>query len=209
MIYEGRMAYYGPANRARQYFIDLGYEPANRQTTPDFLVSVTDPNARIPRQVLHPLPRSAKEFADYFQASDLGWKNQEEISGMRDDLRDRKDGIEPYQTSAETEHWKGARLQSPYIQSIFAQSWEVVIRRALIFKGSLFVTITNLLCVFLSFIYSSTKLINHSAFAFQGVIIGTVYLKSAETTAAFFSRSGVLFLFVQLFSFLLQFSSSS
>ena len=38
VIYEGRMAYYGPANRARQYFIDLGYEPAHRQTTADFLV---------------------------------------------------------------------------------------------------------------------------------------------------------------------------
>ena len=39
VIYEGRMAYFGPANKARQYFIDLGYEPANRQTTADFLVA--------------------------------------------------------------------------------------------------------------------------------------------------------------------------
>lgn len=39
VVYEGRMAYYGPANKARQYFIDLGYEPANRQTTADFLVA--------------------------------------------------------------------------------------------------------------------------------------------------------------------------
>jgi ATP-binding cassette, subfamily G (WHITE), member 2, SNQ2 len=41
VIYEGRMVYFGPANKARQYFIDMGYEPANRQTTPDFLVSVS------------------------------------------------------------------------------------------------------------------------------------------------------------------------
>ena len=39
VINEGRMAYFGPADRARQYFIDMGYEPANRQTTADFLVS--------------------------------------------------------------------------------------------------------------------------------------------------------------------------
>ena len=39
VVYEGRMAYFGPANKARQYFIDLGYEPANRQTTADFLVA--------------------------------------------------------------------------------------------------------------------------------------------------------------------------
>lgn len=39
VIYEGRMAYFGRADQARQYFIDLGYEPANRQTTADFLVA--------------------------------------------------------------------------------------------------------------------------------------------------------------------------
>ena len=39
VIYEGRMVYFGSANSARQYFIDMGYEPANRQTTADFLVA--------------------------------------------------------------------------------------------------------------------------------------------------------------------------
>ena len=39
VIYDGRMAYFGPASDARQYFVDMGYEPANRQTTADFLVS--------------------------------------------------------------------------------------------------------------------------------------------------------------------------
>lgn len=39
VIYEGRMAYYGAASRAREYFIDLGFEPAPRQTTADFLVA--------------------------------------------------------------------------------------------------------------------------------------------------------------------------
>lgn len=39
VIYEGKMAYFGPANQARQYFIDMGYEPAHRQTTADFLVA--------------------------------------------------------------------------------------------------------------------------------------------------------------------------
>lgn len=33
------MAYFGPAKEARQYFIDMGYEPQDRQTTADFLVS--------------------------------------------------------------------------------------------------------------------------------------------------------------------------
>jgi ATP-binding cassette subfamily G (WHITE) protein 2 (SNQ2) len=39
VIYEGRMAYFGRADQARQYFIDMGYEPAHRQTTADFIVA--------------------------------------------------------------------------------------------------------------------------------------------------------------------------
>lgn len=39
IVYDGKMAYFGPANQARQYFIDMGYEPAHRQTTADFLVA--------------------------------------------------------------------------------------------------------------------------------------------------------------------------
>src|SRR5260370_11207022 len=66
VLYEGRMTYFGRADQARQYFLDLGFEPAHRQTTADFLVAgmlisyavfclkkknycylVTDPTARI------------------------------------------------------------------------------------------------------------------------------------------------------------------
>ena len=39
LIYEGKMAYFGPAKDAKRYFMDMGYEPQNRQTTPDFLVA--------------------------------------------------------------------------------------------------------------------------------------------------------------------------
>jgi ATP-binding cassette subfamily G (WHITE) protein 2 (SNQ2) len=39
VIYEGRMAYFGPANQARQYFIDMGFQPEERQTTADFLLA--------------------------------------------------------------------------------------------------------------------------------------------------------------------------
>ena len=39
LLYEGHMVYFGRASEARQYFIDMGYEPKNRQTTADFLVA--------------------------------------------------------------------------------------------------------------------------------------------------------------------------
>ena len=53
VIYEGKIAYFGPADRARQYFIDAGFTPAPRQTTPDFLVSGTCIDAYSIRLRLH------------------------------------------------------------------------------------------------------------------------------------------------------------
>jgi ATP-binding cassette subfamily G (WHITE) protein 2 (SNQ2) len=55
VIYEGQMVYMGSAREARQYFIDMGYAPANRQTTADFLVAGTVYTAAPLRTPLTPL----------------------------------------------------------------------------------------------------------------------------------------------------------
>lgn len=45
----GRVVYYGPRDKVRQYFIDLGYYAGKRQTTCDFVTAVTDPHQMIVR----------------------------------------------------------------------------------------------------------------------------------------------------------------
>jgi ATP-binding cassette subfamily G (WHITE) protein 2 (SNQ2) len=86
VIYEGKMAYYGPANQARQYFIDMGYEPANRQTTADFLVAVTDPLGRIERPYVTSIPRTASEFVAHFQKSVIGQANRDDMEAYRSEF---------------------------------------------------------------------------------------------------------------------------
>jgi hypothetical protein len=44
LIYEGHMIYFGPADQALGYFVDMGFQPKPRQTVADFLVSVTNPS---------------------------------------------------------------------------------------------------------------------------------------------------------------------
>src|ERR1041384_4895890 len=46
VIDEGHCVFQGLAKDAKQYFIDLGFYCAERETTSDFLASVTDPAAR-------------------------------------------------------------------------------------------------------------------------------------------------------------------
>ncbi|KAF5387203.1 hypothetical protein D9757_006886 [Collybiopsis confluens] len=178
VIYEGKMAYYGPADQAKQYFIDLGYEPANRQTTPDFLVSVTDPLGRIPREVVPNRPRSAEEFAQRFKESTLGTANREDIETYKRSSVQGGDSekAKSYRTSALMEKSKHTRPKSPYLISLPMQARAVMQRRVQILIGNNTATFFNLF-----------------SFIFQGIIVGTVFTQIPDSTSAYFSRGGVLF----------------
>ncbi|KAF4583486.1 hypothetical protein EYR38_002237 [Pleurotus pulmonarius] len=182
VIYEGRMAYFGPADRARQYFIDMGYEPANRQTTPDFLVAVTDAKGRIPRAGISNQPRSAAEFAEHFKKSELGALNKEDMESYYSEFVGSPKLAQHYKESARQERAKTARKLSPYTISIPMQIRAVMARRVQILMGNKTATLMNLV-----------------SFIFQGIIMGTVFLDIPESTDAYFSRGGVLF-FALLFS---------
>ena len=138
LIYEGRMVYFGPSNLARQYFIDLGFEPANRQTTPDFLVAVTDPDARnVRRGFENRAPRTADDFVKRYLESDIATINQQDMDSYRKDFIGKEDLAKSYSRQAEQEHAKTARKGSPYIVSVPMQTRAVIIRRFQILKGSL------------------------------------------------------------------------
>lgn len=70
VIDDGRMIFQGPAMEAKQYFIDLGFYCPDRQTTADFLTSVTDPTERRFREGYDDrAPRTPEEFEKAFKSS--------------------------------------------------------------------------------------------------------------------------------------------
>lgn len=177
VIYEGRQVYFGPADRARQYFIDMGYEPANRQTTADFLVAVTDPNGRIVRQGYeNKVPRTAAEFVEYFQKSDLSRTNREDMDDYRTEFVGKPERVSYYQASAKAERAKHTRSKSPFIVSVPMQARALMRRRVQIIRGGI-----------------AAQVIQLFSFVIQAIIIGTVFFRLDDNTAAFFSRGGVLF----------------
>lgn len=176
VLYEGRMAYFGPADQTKKYFMDMGYEPANRQTTADFLVSVTNPMARIPRPGVASIPRTAAEFAAYFNQSELGGANKADIDSYHAKFVGKPERVVAYTKSAQEEHAKGFRKTSPYMISILMQVRAVMRRRLQILKG-------NLLLTCLSIVF----------YVFQALIVGSIFLMMPETTSAFYSRGGVIF----------------
>jgi ATP-binding cassette, subfamily G (WHITE), member 2, SNQ2 len=111
------MVYFGPIDLARQYFIDMGYVPANRQTTPDFLVSVTDPLGRTmkeddnknPDLRNHPIPQTALEFEEYFKNSEIMKMNLEDIRLYKTENVDKPDRKIAFKESAKAEHARHTR----------------------------------------------------------------------------------------------------
>ncbi|ENH62835.1 ABC transporter CDR4 [Fusarium oxysporum f. sp. cubense race 1] len=70
LLYEGRQIFFGPTSEATQYFTAMGFECPPRQTTADFLTSLTNPDERIVRPGFeNKVPRSPDEFADEWRMS--------------------------------------------------------------------------------------------------------------------------------------------
>ena len=180
VIYEGRMVYYGPVSLARQYFIKMGYQPANRQTTPDFLIAVTDPNARTARKGYESrVPRTADEFVEYYRKSSI-WKiNQGDMNAYLQEFVGEPQRALAYRDSARADHATTARKKSAYVISVPMQMRAVMLRRLQILKGSV-----------------AAQVVNIAAFLIEAVVVGTVFLRIPNTTATFFSRGSVLYLFV-------------
>ena len=91
------------------------YEPANRQTTADFLVAVTDPNGRIPRAGISTQPRSSTEFAEYFLKSNIGAQNRQEVDAYVAEFVGKPAVAEAYKESARAE-FKGSNRMKRYFE---------------------------------------------------------------------------------------------
>ncbi|KAF8153344.1 pleiotropic drug resistance ABC transporter [Crassisporium funariophilum] len=186
LIYEGKMVYFGPISLARQYFIDMGYVPANRQTTPDFLVSVTDPlgrttvtrenDDRSDEKKSRPIPQTAVEFEEYYKNSEIRKINLEDIAAYKKDNVDKHDKVVAYRESAKSEHARHARHQSPYTISVPMQVRIVMVRRMQIMKGNF-----------------TPQVLSTTTFVLQAIILGTTFVNIPDNTSAYFSRGGVLF----------------
>ena len=86
VLYEGRQIYFGPTDKAKKYFTDLGYHCPDRQTTADFLTAMTNPEERIvQRGYEKTVPRTSDEFAS-------AWKFSQEREQLIRDIAAFEDG---------------------------------------------------------------------------------------------------------------------
>ncbi|KAG6380437.1 hypothetical protein JVT61DRAFT_8576 [Boletus reticuloceps] len=158
LIYEGRMVYFGPANKARRYFIDMGYEPANRQTTSDFLVSVTDPNGRQVRDGMLGVPSTSEEFERYYRQSSIMQDNLEGMASFREEYVGKEDLISAYRASVKAERARHMQKKSPYTISIPMQIRSVMGRRIQIQAGAVSLLVINTCAIFLPAFFAMSEI---------------------------------------------------
>ena len=70
VLYEGRQIYFGNIHKAKDFFVNLGFECAPRQVTADFLTSLTNPLERRVRPGFEgKTPSTPDEFAAVWKRS--------------------------------------------------------------------------------------------------------------------------------------------
>lgn len=115
MLYEGRQIYFGRADDAKRFFVDMGFNCPPRQTTADFLTSLTSPAEREVRPGFEGrVPNTPDEFAARWRESS---ERQALIAEMESFQAAHPLGGEKYKEFTESrkkEKAKGTRASSPY-----------------------------------------------------------------------------------------------
>lgn len=177
VIYEGRQIFFGRGDAAKQYFIDLGFECPARQTTPDFLTSMTAPHERVVRPGFEDkVPRTPDEFA-------TAWRNSPNYQALQVEIEEYKiahpingPDAEAFRAAKHAQQAKGQRKNSPFTLSYPQQVALCLWRGKKRLVGDPGLTIG--------------ALIGNFAMA---LIIASVFFNLDDSSESFFQRGALLF----------------
>lgn len=117
MLYEGRQIYYGPVDVAKNYFVNLGYHCPDRQTTPDFLTSLTNPVERVVRSGFESkVPRTPEEFAKAWKDSAIHKELMQDIAEFESKYPVGRPAIESFKESRQAEKASWMYVLLPIIE---------------------------------------------------------------------------------------------
>ncbi|KFA55675.1 hypothetical protein S40293_05291 [Stachybotrys chartarum IBT 40293] len=178
VIDEGRQIFSGPASKAKQYFIDLGFECPGRQTTADFLTAVTDPNERRFRSGYeNRAPRTAAELEKAFRESPNYQELLEDVAEYKESLeRSNFEDSKRFEGAVQESKSKHVSEKSPYTVPFHKSVLACLQREAWLLMAD-----TTTLWTKLFIIVSN------------GLIVGSLFYGQPTTTAGAFTRGGAIF----------------
>lgn len=184
VLYEGRQIYFGPAGAARGYFERQGWYCPPRQTTGDFLTSVTNPQERKAREGMeNKVPRSPEDFERSWRGSPEFAALEKKINRYEQVYLDERQGeaIAQLRQQKNERQSKHVRPKSPYTVSIWMQVRLNTKRAYQRVWNDLSATMAS--CVM--------QLV-------MALIIGSIFFGTPNATAGFFAKGSVLFMAILL-----------
>lgn len=177
LLYEGYQIYFGPSQAAKKYFLKMGFECPQRQTTPDFLTSITNPNERIIRAGYEKVvPRTPEEFYDFWQSSPERAQLILDIDTYLVKTQKKKDAKHRLLDSHHAKQASRASKKSPYTSSFSMQVKYIMLRNWKRTLGDPSLTIVTF--------FGNTVM---------GLIIGSVFFQLHNDTSSFYLRGSVMF----------------
>lgn len=183
VLYEGRQIYFGPAKTAKAYFEAQGWHCPSRQTTGDFLTSVTNPEERQAKEGFeNKVPRTPEDFERY-------WLQSEEYKACMKDIENYEqehpigsgDALHEFEESKNASQARHVRPQSSYMISIPMQVKLCTIRA--------YQRLWNDKASTISTVFGQIA---------QALIIGSIFYGTPNVTSSFFAKGSVLFFAVLL-----------
>lgn len=182
VLYEGRQIYFGPCNEAKVYFENMGFQCPARQTTGDFLTSITNPSERkVKSGMENKVPRTSDDFEKYWKSSPQYKLLKEETTHHEEEHPMGGETLETFQESRKGMQAKHTRAESPYTVSIPMQVKYCATRayqRIWNDKSSTVTTIVGQIAM--------------------GLIIGSIFYGTPTNTQSFFAKGSVLFFAILL-----------
>jgi ATP-binding cassette, subfamily G (WHITE), member 2, SNQ2 len=176
VIDQGRCVFFGPTDIAKQYFEDLGFECPSRQTTADFLTSVTDPNARVLKKDRDPIsiPRTSADLERRFRDSPAAKANLDSIRQFEQEVKETHPA-DSFRDAVEQGKAKRASNRSVYTISFLDQVKACTIRQYQVLWGD-----------------KTTFIGKNFLTIFQALIIGSLFYNMPATSTGAFTRGGVM-----------------
>ncbi|KAG0022990.1 hypothetical protein BGZ80_010678 [Entomortierella chlamydospora] len=181
VLYDGHCIYFGPAEEARQYFIDMGFYCPARQTTADFLTAVTDPHERKPADGLDAaaaamLPASPEQFEEAYKSSPLYERNMQLLQEYRNHISNDPAREAEFIAATAQDKQKHVSSKDPYMITYWNQVWGMTIRQVQLVKGDMGSLVSRYISMLI-----------------KAAIVGTTFLLLPMNTDGGFTRGGVLF----------------
>ncbi|KAL8801081.1 MAG: hypothetical protein Q9182_004720 [Xanthomendoza sp. 2 TL-2023] len=178
LIDQGRMMYQGPAKEAKQYFVDLGFVCPDRQTTADFLTSVTDPTQRVLKEGYElSAPKTAADFERAFKNSEAYQKVLADVEDYEQYLKNTSHSdAHQFKQSVQEQKSKTVSKKSSFTVSFWRQILACTSREFWLVWGDKPTLYTKFFII-----------------VANGLIVGSLFYNQPDTTDGAFTRGGTLF----------------